>query len=129
MPVIDIVNDQWEEHSKVFNIVIRDTNLDALMVGHILFPKIDSSPAATISNIIIQERLKSSENFTGLILSDDMEMNARWLEESHRTFGRRHLRLAVIFLFVSKYSLDNRYHQLVVYEHIFKSSKSKFNKY
>lgn len=117
LPVIDIVNDQWEEHSKVFNIVIRDTNLDALMVGHILFPKIDSSPA-TISNIIIQERLKSSENFTGLILSDDMEMNALDGLRSPTELAEAALRAGCDILIYSKYSLDNRYHQLVVYEHI-----------
>jgi beta-N-acetylhexosaminidase len=117
LPVIDIVNDKWEEHSKVFNIVIRDTNLDALMVGHILFPKIDSSPA-TISNIIIQERLKSSENFTGLILSDDMEMNALDGLRSPTELAEAALRAGCDILIYSKYSLDNRYHQQVVYEHI-----------
>jgi len=117
LPIIDIVNDKWEEHSKVFNIVIRDTNLDALMVGHILFPKIDSSPA-TISNIIIQERLKSSENFTGLILSDDMEMNALDGLRSPTELAEAALRAGCDILIYSKYSLDNRYHQQVVYEHI-----------
>ena len=117
LPVIDIVNDQWEEHSKVFNIVIRDTNLDALMVVHILFHKIDSSPA-TISNIIIQERLKSSENFTGLILSDDMEMNALDGLRSPTELAEAALRAGCDILIYSKYSLDNRYHQQVVYEHI-----------
>lgn len=117
LPVIDIANDEWEEHSKVFNIVIRDTNLDALMVGHILFPKIDSSPA-TISNIIIQERLKSSENFTGLILSDDMEMNALDGLRSPTELAEAALRAGCDILIYSKYSLDNRYHQQVVYEHI-----------
>ena len=117
LPIIDIVNDKWEEHSKVFNIVIRDTNLDALMVGHILFPKIDSSPA-TISNIIIQDRLKSLGNFTGLILSDDMEMNALDGLRSPTELAEAALRAGCDILIYSKYSLDNRYHQLVVYEHI-----------
>ena len=117
LPVIDIANDQWEEHSKVFNIVIRDTNLDALMVGHILFPKIDSSPA-TISNIIIQDRLKSLGNFTGLILSDDMEMNALDGLRSPTELAEATLRAGCDILIYSKYSPDNRYHQLVVYEHI-----------
>ena len=117
LPVIDIVNDQWEEHSKVFNIVIRNTNLDALMVGHILFPKIDSSPA-TISNIIIQDRLKSLGNFTGLILSDDMEMNALEGLGGPTELAEAALRAGCDILIYSKYSPDNRYHQLVVYEHI-----------
>jgi len=117
LPVIDIVNEQWEEHSKVFNIVIRNTNLDALMVGHILFPKIDSSPA-TISNIIIQDRLKSLGNFTGLILSDDMEMNALEGLGGPTELAEAALRAGCDILIYSKYSLDNRYHQQVVYEHI-----------
>lgn len=117
LPIIDITDDLWEEYTKVFERVIRETNLDALMVGHILFPKIDSYPA-TLSKTIIQEKLISTENFNGLIISDDMEMNALDGLGSPTEVAERALQAGCDILIYGKFTPDNRYHQQVVYDHI-----------
>ena len=49
---------------------------EAVMVGHILFPKIDSQNPATFSKILITKWLKEELKFDGLIITDDMTMGA-----------------------------------------------------
>jgi len=49
---------------------------EAVMVGHILFPKIDPQNPATFSKIMITELLKEGLEFNGLVITDDMTMGA-----------------------------------------------------
>lgn len=49
---------------------------DAVMVAHILFPKIDSQYPASMSESIITGILKKELGFKGLVLTDDMAMGA-----------------------------------------------------
>lgn len=49
---------------------------DAVMVAHILFPKIDSQYPASMSESIITGILKKELSFKGLVLTDDMAMGA-----------------------------------------------------
>ncbi|WP_246637559.1 beta-N-acetylhexosaminidase [Crassaminicella profunda] len=51
-------------------------NVDAVMVSHILFPKIDSQYPATLSKKIMTDLLRNNLNFKGVIITDDMEMGA-----------------------------------------------------
>lgn len=53
-----------------------ENSVDAIMVAHILYPKIDSKFPATMSNIIINDILREKLKFEGLVLSDDMTMGA-----------------------------------------------------
>ncbi len=51
--------------------------LNAVMVGHIAFPNIDSSgKPATRSKIIINDLLREELGFNGIVLTDDIEMKA-----------------------------------------------------
>jgi beta-N-acetylhexosaminidase len=51
-------------------------NADAVMIAHILLPKIDPENPSTLSKIIITDILRNQLNFTGVIITDDMTMGA-----------------------------------------------------
>ncbi|SET03194.1 beta-N-acetylhexosaminidase [Oceanobacillus limi] len=49
---------------------------DAVMIAHILLPELDSLHPATLSHNIITDLLRNDLNFDGLIVTDDMTMDA-----------------------------------------------------
>ncbi|MBU3144118.1 beta-N-acetylhexosaminidase [Clostridium sp. CF012] len=51
-------------------------NADAVMIAHILLPKIDSENPSSLSKIIITDILRSNLKFKGVIITDDMTMGA-----------------------------------------------------
>ncbi len=75
LPKVNISLEQWEEYIYPFSYLIKEDVVDVIMVGHILYPNIDSKPS-TISNIIINQKLREDLNFQGVIITDDMLMDA-----------------------------------------------------
>ena len=75
LPVVNISLDQWDEYISPFSEIIKQTNVDGIMVGHIQYPQIDSVPSSISSNII-STRLIQDLNYQGLVVTDDMEMGA-----------------------------------------------------
>lgn len=53
-----------------------ENNVDAVMVAHILFSKIDSKNPATLSKLIVTDVLRKDLNFDGIVITDDMTMGA-----------------------------------------------------
>ncbi|NLZ94164.1 MAG: beta-N-acetylhexosaminidase [Firmicutes bacterium] len=51
-------------------------HVDAIMIAHILLPKIDPQYPASLSKKIITDLLKERLNFTGLVVTDDLTMGA-----------------------------------------------------
>ncbi|HSH36724.1 beta-N-acetylhexosaminidase [Schnuerera sp.] len=49
---------------------------DGIMIGHILFPKLDNKYPATMSIEVITKLLRERLSYEGLIISDDMTMGA-----------------------------------------------------
>ncbi|MDG0812239.1 beta-N-acetylhexosaminidase [Cohnella rhizosphaerae] len=49
---------------------------DAVMVAHILFPKIDPEAPASFSKVIIGDQLRGKLGFKGVVITDDMTMGA-----------------------------------------------------
>ena len=49
---------------------------DAVMVAHILYPKIDPVKPASLSPIIIGEQLRGDMGYQGLVITDDLTMGA-----------------------------------------------------
>ena len=49
---------------------------DAVMVAHILYPKIDPDKPASLSPIIIGEQLRGDMGYQGLVITDDLTMGA-----------------------------------------------------
>ena len=75
LPVVNISPNQWDEYISPFSEIIKQTNVDGIMVGHIQYPQIDSVPSS-ISSDIISKRLIHDLNYQGLVVTDDMEMGA-----------------------------------------------------
>ena len=75
LPRVNISLEQWDEYISPFSYLINKDVVDVIMVGHILYPNIDSKPS-TISNIIINQKLRKDLNFQGVVITDDMQMDA-----------------------------------------------------
>ncbi len=74
---ININNDQWNEYIYTFKYSIDKGIVDVIMVGHIKFPMIDNKPA-TVSKVIINEKLRKEIGYNGVVITDDMQMNSIW---------------------------------------------------
>jgi beta-N-acetylhexosaminidase len=77
LPTIDST---WAEmkstHLPPFHAAIAD-GIDCLMTSHPLYPNLDPSRVpATFSRRIVREYLRQEAGFTGVIISDDLEMGA-----------------------------------------------------
>lgn len=49
---------------------------DAVMIAHILLPKVDEQNPATFSKTVITDILRNEMNFDGVVITDDMTMGA-----------------------------------------------------
>ncbi len=78
LPIVDISPDKWSEYISQFSEIIKQTDVDGIMVGHIQYPQIDTQPSS-ISTTIISTKLIQELGYQGLVITDDMEMGA--LEE------------------------------------------------
>lgn len=53
-----------------------DAGVRAVMLGHLLVPSVDPDKPASVSSIVVEGLLRKELGFTGLIVSDAMEMRA-----------------------------------------------------
>ena len=68
--------DQLEnEELQVFRKGI-EAGTDLVMVGHMIVENIDTTAPASLSEKVVTELLRNEMNFTGLIITDSLEMNA-----------------------------------------------------
>lgn len=72
---VNIPDTQWNEYIKPFSMLLLSSNIDAIMIGHIMFPNIDKYPAS-LSYEIITNRLIKELNYNGIVISDAMEMKS-----------------------------------------------------
>ncbi len=75
LPKVNINNEQWNEYIYTFKYLIDNKSVEVIMVGHILYPNIDSKPS-TISSELLTKRLKEDLRYKGILITDDMEMDA-----------------------------------------------------
>lgn len=117
LPVVKINKDQWDTYVQPFCRIIEQTTVEAVMVGHIQYPNIDTK-ASTISKEIINNRLIQDLEYEGLVISDDMEMGALENMGTHTSIAKQALEAGNDILIYSKFS--NRYPtiQRDVYEYI-----------
>jgi beta-N-acetylhexosaminidase len=106
LPVVDINTSQWDIYIEPFSKTLKQTLVDALMVGHIKYPNIDNNPS-TISPEIITNRLVKDLGYEGLIISDDMEMVALDNIGEYTEIAKQALLAGNDILIYSKYS--NKY--------------------
>lgn len=76
---LPVVNKTATELAKLewlpFQAAIKE-GTDAVMVAHILYPKIDPDKPASLSPIIIGEQLRGEMGYQGLVITDDLTMGA-----------------------------------------------------
>ena len=75
LPIVNISPEQWSEYISPFSKIIKQTDVDGIMVGHIQYPQIDTQPSS-ISTTIISTKLIQELGYQGLVITDDMEMGA-----------------------------------------------------
>ena len=76
---------------EVFRQLIDKNTLDAVMPAHINFPKVDDSPVG-YSKVWLQQILKGSLGFSGVLFSDDLSMvgagaDLSYLEKAQLALG------------------------------------------
>ncbi|MFC5467195.1 beta-N-acetylhexosaminidase [Cohnella suwonensis] len=76
LPVVNKTTKQLKAMEWVpFKAAIAD-NADAVMVAHILFPKIDPDAPASFSKVIIGQQLRGTLGYDGVVITDDLTMGA-----------------------------------------------------
>ncbi|MBW7857350.1 MAG: hypothetical protein H3C43_03385, partial [Leptonema sp. (in: Bacteria)] len=76
---LPINHDTVEELEKVELVPFQNAikaGAPAVMVGHILFEKIDNKNPSTVSSVIVSDLLRNKLQFQGLVITDAMEMKA-----------------------------------------------------
>ena len=75
LPVVDISQSELPAFTQPFAEIISQKPPAALMTAHVQFPQIDPLPA-TLSTFFLTTYLRGELDFTGLIITDDMSMDA-----------------------------------------------------
>jgi len=76
LPIVNKSTKQLETLEWVPFRAAIENGTDAVMVAHILFPLIDPDAPASFSKIIINEQLRGTLGFEGVVITDDMTMGA-----------------------------------------------------
>jgi len=76
---LPVVNKTEQQLSKLewipFQTAIRE-QAEAVMVAHILFPKLDPAKPASLSEVIIGDILRGDMGYQGVVITDDLTMGA-----------------------------------------------------
>ncbi len=75
LPVSNIDSRDLAEYTRTFREVIKNEKPPMVMTAHVSFPKIDPTYPATLSPILVG-MLRTDLDYTGVIISDDMNMGA-----------------------------------------------------
>ncbi|AKG21945.1 beta-N-acetylhexosaminidase [Calothrix sp. 336/3] len=76
LPVLHLTEEElWQRELIPFQKLIQQ-QIPMVMTAHILFPKIDAEVPATLSQKILTGILREKLGFTGVIVSDDLDMAA-----------------------------------------------------
>ncbi len=75
LPEIALNRSELDDFTTPFAKLIKDGSTQAMMTAHVAFPLIDSLPA-TLSPFFLTKYLRGTLGFTGIIVTDDMIMDA-----------------------------------------------------
>ncbi|WP_339286617.1 beta-N-acetylhexosaminidase [Paenibacillus sp. FSL R5-0486] len=76
LPVVNKTEKQLAELEWIpFQAAVKE-QVEAVMVAHILFPKLDPDHPASLSDVIIGEHLRGKFNYDGVVITDDLSMGA-----------------------------------------------------
>jgi len=76
LPTVDLDQQRFNKLTTPFKNVIDSSQTDMLMVGHILYPKVDPVYASSISKTIITDHLRTKLKYRGIVVTDDLQMGA-----------------------------------------------------
>ncbi len=72
----DVTSTFQDKELQPYRVLIRDRKVDAIMTAHIIHRRIDPDRPATLSPRFLGTLLREEMGFTGVIISDDMQMGA-----------------------------------------------------
>ncbi|WP_405132166.1 beta-N-acetylhexosaminidase [Paenibacillus sp. FSL H8-0317] len=76
LPVVNKTEKQLAKLEWIpFQAAVKE-QVEAVMVAHILFPKLDPDHPASLSDVIIGEHLRRKFNYDGVVITDDLSMGA-----------------------------------------------------
>jgi len=75
LPKVYISQNEFNDYIYPFKYLIEQNSVDMIMVGHILYPNIDSNPS-TVSTILLTQKLRDELKYDGVLITDDMEMDS-----------------------------------------------------
>lgn len=76
LPVVNKTEKQLAELEWIpFQASVKE-QVEAVMVAHILFPKLDPDHPASLSDVIIGEHLRGKFKYNGVVITDDLSMGA-----------------------------------------------------
>lgn len=77
LPIIDIDRLTWEQRERVPFAAAVAAEVAIVMVGHLALPGLDPSGApATVSSVLIEDRLRADLVFDGIVMTDALDMGA-----------------------------------------------------
>ncbi len=74
-PIIDKTAEELQSYDLVPFVSAISSGVDAIMVGHVLYPALDNTDIASMSKPIMTDLLRDQMGFDGIILSDDFRMD------------------------------------------------------
>jgi len=74
-PVIDKTVEELQSYDLVPFASAISSGVDAIMIGHVLYPALDNTDIASMSKPIMTDLLREQMGFEGLIISDDFRMD------------------------------------------------------
>ncbi|WP_293016987.1 beta-N-acetylhexosaminidase [Paenibacillus sp.] len=76
LPVVNKIEQQLAELEWIpFEAAVKE-QVEAVMVAHILFPKLDPDHPASLSDVIIGQHLRGKFKYDGVVITDDLSMGA-----------------------------------------------------
>ncbi|MBW4644340.1 MAG: glycoside hydrolase family 3 protein [Goleter apudmare HA4340-LM2] len=76
LPILDLTIEDLRNRELIPFKVLIEVQVPMIMTAHILFPKIDPDVPATLSGPILNGILRQELGFTGVVVSDDLDMKA-----------------------------------------------------
>lgn len=76
LPTLHIKNAEIDNYLTPWRELIKPGKTEAIMTAHVLVPNIDNQLPATLSSLFLTKILRDDLEFEGLIITDDMSMDA-----------------------------------------------------
>ena len=76
LPVLNATLEDWSDYELTMFQAAVDEQIDGILVGHLSYPNIDPDHISSVSSIFITDLLRKKMGFSGVIMSDDMRMQA-----------------------------------------------------